>query len=233
MISFADFEMEARRAAPFGLFGRSDRAASCRCPGPARSGAPRAAAIRPRRRRRVPKRNRSPRRPSRASVSQTPGIGSRPAHCDAVQASPKRGSKLSSITVITASRSAMPPGARMIAGRAHRHRLRIGRAAVDRARRQAAERRRQQPRVGGAGQRVAPAAVAARRDQGLGARAERRARRATGGRRVGRRERAQGVEGRDRVTAIALHEKLAMSPRQRDRELAPRPLAAAISASDE
>jgi hypothetical protein len=48
-------------------------------------------------------------RSTQASMSHTPGIGSRPAHCDVVQASPKDGSKLSSITAIIALRSARLP----------------------------------------------------------------------------------------------------------------------------
>ena len=192
---------------------RSGRAASCRCRGPARRGGPRAAAIRPRR------------RPTRASAKpitavavagqRQPDAGHRQqAGALRARSRPRRsaGSKLSSITAITASRSAMPPSARVIVRPCSCHRLRIGRAAVDRPRRQATR---------------APAAAAGRRRRGAARRRQRpwpraatsasapepttSSARTAGGGLAGASER-EVVEGRERVTAIALHEKFAMSP---------------------
>ena len=156
---------------------------------------------------------------ARQRSARRPASAAGPAHCDAVQASPKRGSKLSSITAITASRSAMPPArrrrspARSCASASRRARGRRSAAArgAQSAAAAAARRRRAAARRA-IGRSRAPRPAPRRRSRATSSARDR-------GRRFGGRKRAQVVEGRDRVTAIVLHEKLAMSPHQRDRDL--------------
>ena len=84
------------------------------------------------------------RRRSRASISDTPAIGRIPAHCERVQASPKRSPNAASMTSMTASRSSDVPrlDAHGAVDRRRRHHAaswhaRVGRAGIDGLGRQA------------------------------------------------------------------------------------------------